>query len=220
LTQQISYHSELGRKTIHLSSLGIPAIYLHIEHATGIAILVAMTLVSLAIDVGRHYHAPTRQLLTRMVGPLLRAHEVDGGRFTLTGATWVLIAATLTLSAFPTIVGVTAFTVLIVSDTSAALIGRRFGRRPFLDKSLVGAVAFAVSGMAVVVFYAIVYQLPAAYVLWGAVAAVVSSIVEAASVRLHMDDNITIPFSFAVTLMMGEWTTHLLQSASFVHLLL
>lgn len=219
MTQQISYHSELGRKSIHLSSLGIPAVYLNIDHVTGIGILLAMTLVSLVIDVARYYHTPTRLLLTRLVGPLLRAHESDQGKFTLTGATWVLIAATLTLGAFPTIVGVTAFTVLIVSDTSAALLGRRFGRRPFLDKSLVGTVAFAISGMAVVVFYGLLYQMPMAYLAWGAVASVVSSVVEAGSVRLHMDDNITIPFSFAVTLMMGEWTTHLMHSASFVHLL-
>lgn len=219
MTQQISYHSELGRKSIHLSSLGIPAVYLNIDHVTGIGILLAMTLVSLVIDVARYYHTPTRLLLTRLVGPLLRAHEADQGKFTLTGATWVLIAATLTLGAFPTIVGVTAFTVLIVSDTSAALLGRRFGRRPFLDKSLVGTVAFAISGMAVVVFYGLLYQMPMAYLAWGAVASVVSSVVEAGSVRLHMDDNITIPFSFAVTLMLGEWTTHLMHSASFVHLL-
>lgn len=219
MTQQISYHSELGRKSIHLSSLGIPAVYLNIDHVTGIGILLAMTLVSLVIDVARYYHTPTRLLLTRLVGPLLRAHEADQGKFTLTGATWVLIAATLTLGAFPTIVGVTAFTVLIVSDTSAALLGRRFGRRPFLDKSLVGTLAFAISGMAVVVFYGLLYQMPMAYLAWGAVASVVSSVVEAGSVRLHMDDNITIPFSFAVTLMLGEWTTHLMHSASFVHLL-
>ncbi len=70
-----------------------------------------------------------------------------------------------------------------------------------------------------VIFYGLLYQMPMAYLAWGAVASVVSSVVEAGSVRLHMDDNITIPFSFAVTLMMGEWTTHLMHSASFVHLL-
>lgn len=178
-----------------------------------------MTLVSVGIDVARRYHAPTRTMLTHLVGPLLRAHETDQSRLTLTGASWVLIAATLTLSAFPTIVGVTAFTVLIVSDTSAALIGRRFGQRPFLDKSLVGTTAFAVSGIAVVAFYAVTYDLPVPFMIWGIIAAVVSSIVEAGSVRLHLDDNITIPFSFAVTMMVGEWSVQLLHHRSFVHIL-
>ena len=214
--QQISYLSEVGRKSIHLTSVLIPIIYLHIDHVTGIGILLAMTSVSLLIDILRHYHAPSRDLLMKLVGPLLREHELTGGRMQLTGATWVLIAATLTLGVFPTIVGVTAFTVLIVSDTFAALIGRRYGRRPFLDKSVVGTVAFAITGMIVVAVYGSIYAMPYPFWVAGAIGAVVSGIVEAGSVRLHMDDNITIPFSFAITLMLGEWIARVVGASSFI----
>jgi len=214
---QISYASELGRKSIHLSSLLIPITYLRIDHVTGIGILLAMTAVSLLIDILRRYHAPSRRILMSLVGPLLREHELTDGPLRLTGATWVLIAATLTLGAFPTIVGVTAFTVLIVSDTFAALIGRRFGRRRFLDKSIVGSTAFAVTGMVVVAVYGWIYAVPASFWVAGAAASVVSAVVEAGSVRLRMDDNITIPFSFAITMLLSDWVAQLLGLSTFIH---
>lgn len=214
---QISYASELARKSIHLSSLLIPVIYLRIDHVTGIGILMTMTAVSLLIDLLRHYHAPSRRILMSLVGPLLREHEITAGPMRLTGATWVLIAATLTLGVFPTIVGVTAFTVLIVSDTFAALIGRRFGRRRFLDKSIVGSTAFAVTGMVVVGVYGWIYGVSASYWVAGAAGSIVSAVVEAGSVRLRMDDNITIPFSFAITLLLSDWIAQLFGSPTFIH---
>lgn len=213
---QISYSSELGRKSIHLVSLCIPIIYLNINHVTGILILVAMTVTSFAMDLLRHWHAPSRQLLMKVVGPLLRKHEVESDPLRLTGATWVLIAATLSLSVFPTIVGVTAFTVLIVSDTCAALVGRLIKTRPFFDKSLGGSTVFAVSAVIVVGIYASIFDLPTSFIIAGAFGAVISAIVEAASVTLRMDDNISIPFSFAITLMISEWVALELGAQSFI----
>jgi len=218
-TQQITYVSELARKSIHLASLFIPIIYLHIDHTLGIEILVAMTAFSFLLDLGRHYHEPTRKVLFKFVGPLLRHHEALEPRFRMTGATWVLIAATLTLGLFPTIVGVTAFTILIVSDTSAALIGRRYGTTPFLDKSVVGTVAFAVSAVGVVIVYGIIYSLPSTYYIGGAISAVVSAIAEASSVRFRFDDNIAIPFSVAIVMLGVQWIGTSMGFPSFIYLL-
>lgn len=214
---QISYTSELARKGIHLASLGIPTIYLQIPHQVGIMVLMAMTAISLLIDILRHYHEPSRRLLMSVFGNLLRDHEVHSGAMRLTGATWVLIAATLTLSIFPTIVGVTAFTILIVSDTFAALVGRRFGVKRFLDKSVVGTLTFMVTAMAVVLTYDMIFQLPFTYLIAGCVGAIVGGVVEAGSVSLHMDDNISIPFSIAGTMMVFEWVYGIVGSASFIH---
>lgn len=216
---QISYGSELARKGIHLASLGIPTIYLQIPHQTGIMILVAMTAVSFVIDILRHYHEPSRRLLMLAFGRLLRDHEVQTGNLRLTGATWVLIAATATLSVFPTIVGVTAFTILIVSDTFAALLGRRYGVRRFLDKSVVGTSTFILTAMAVVGVYGMIYDLPVTYFIAGGIASIIGGVVEAGSVTLKMDDNISIPFSIAITMMLCDWLFRSLELSSFIHLL-
>ncbi len=206
---QITYASEIARKGIHLASLLIPIIYLQLDHWTGIVILCAITAASLLIDVLLHVHAGSRQLLLALVGPLLRQHELREDRFHLTGASWVLIAATLTFLVFPTTIAVTAFSVLIVSDTFAALIGRRYGQREFIDKSLVGSVAFAVSAFVVVAAWQALFSLPSSFFIAGAIASVAAAIAEAASSRLRLDDNIAIPCSYGIV----HWLMSVLLSS-------
>jgi len=195
---QITYASEIARKGIHLASLLIPIVYLQLDHWTGVMILCAITATSLLIDVLMHVHAGSRKVMLSLVGPLLREHELREDRFHLTGASWVLIAATATFLVFPTVIAVTAFSVLIVSDTFAALIGRRFGRREFIDKSLAGSVAFVVSALGVVLAWQAVFALPSSFFVAGAVASVAAAIAEAASSRLRLDDNIAIPCSYGI----------------------
>lgn len=205
MSEQISYRSEIARKGIHLLSLLIPIIYLQIEADTGVAILASMTLVSIVIDVLMHYHAPTRSFMHAVVGPMLRPHELASEVFRLTGASWVLIAATLTFLMFPKVVSTTAFTVLIVSDTAAALIGRRFGNKPFFDKTRMGTTFFIVSAVFVTLVYQQVFGESIWFVVSGVVASIVCGIVEAASTRLRLDDNISIPFSFAFVMLLMNW---------------
>ncbi len=190
----------------------IPAIYLQIDHHMGIMILLGMTLTSLLIDVLLHYHGPTRRIMLNVFGSMLRPHERTSERFLLTGASWVLIAATLTFALFPKVISVPAFTVLIVSDTVAALVGRRYGTRRFLDKSLVGSISFAVSAICVVVFYGNIFTAPMSFVVCGALASLVAATAEASSTRLKVDDNLSIPFSFAITMVLLH---HVVQMAGF-----
>lgn len=201
---QISYGSELVRKSIHLMSLAIPAIFLNTPHSTGIALLLGGTIVSLGIDIARYFHKPSRDVFMKYMGSLLRKHETDKTKFILTGATWVLIAATLTLGIFPPAVGVPAFTVLIVSDTFAALVGRRYGVRPFLDKSLVGTSTFIVTSWMVVAVIGSLFALPWTFWAAGCIGGTCAGIAEAAAVRTKLDDNIAIPFSMAIIMMLLE----------------
>ncbi len=216
---QISYGSELLRKGIHIASLLIPIIYLQLEHWTGIGILLVMTAVSVLIDALMHFNASARRMMLQLVGPLLRSHELREDKFLLTGASWVLIAAVSSFLFFPTIVGVTAFTVLIVSDTFAALVGRRFGSTPFLDKSVVGTATFIVTSWGVVLVFAAIYSLPMPYIVCGAIAGMVGGIAEAGSTRLRLDDNISIPFSFALTMWIVGTIATSMGFESFVHAL-
>lgn len=208
-TAQITYASEIARKGIHLASLLIPIIYLQLEHWTGVLILCAMTATSLSIDVLMRVHQRTRNVMLSLVGPLLREHELSKDRFRLTGASWVLIAATLTFVVFPTQIAVTAFSVLIVSDTFAALIGRRFGHRGFMDKSLAGSVAFVVSALVVVASWQAVFALSVDFLVAGSVASVAAAIAEAASSRLRLDDNIAIPCTYGIV----HWLVAVIQSS-------
>jgi len=115
----------------------------------------------------------------------------------LTGASYVLISATLCVWLFPKVVFLTAFAILIVSDSAAALVGRRLGRRPFLAKSLEGTTAFFVSALIVVGLAPKVIYSPTEYLI-GAVAALLGAVVEAAPQAV--DDNLAIPLAIGMFL--------------------
>jgi dolichol kinase len=192
-----SYTTEILRKTIHLTSLLIPIIYYFIPKSTALAILVPLTLLFALSDLLRILHEPTGQLYEQFFGFLLRSHERLGRGRKLNGATWVLLSATLTLWIFPKVVFLTAFSILIVSDTSAALIGRRFGRHPFLKKTSEGALAFLLSALVVVLIAPKVGTGIEEYLI-GAAAALVGAIVESGATGV--DDNVSIPLSVGGTL--------------------
>ncbi len=190
---------EILRKSIHIFSLLIPVIYIFVDQVLALSILGPMMLVSLLIEVLNYKHEPTRRIFMRIFGVILRPHEIQR-RFTLNGATCVLISAFFTVLIFPKIVMVTAFTILIISDMSAALIGRRFGQTPFLNKSLEGSLAFALTAMMTVVAYGLIFAAPWTYFLFGLIAAVIGAIVEGASENFKIDDNFSIPFSVGLFL--------------------
>jgi dolichol kinase len=192
-----TYTAEIVRKGIHLVSLSIPVVYAFIPKATALWILVPLTAAAVLFDVARHYFRPARELSHSVFGWIMRTHEKDTRRKRLTGASYVLLSASLCVFFFPKVVFLTAFSILIISDSAAALVGRRFGRRPFLTKSLEGSAAFLLSALVVVAVAPKVASIPAEYLIGGA-AAVVGTVVEGAAVGL--DDNLSIPISVGLTM--------------------
>ncbi len=196
----ITYRQEIFRKLIHLCSLSIPIIYAFITRQTAIVILACLFVPVLVIDLARHWIPPLERLVRRIFGNMMRKHELDEHRILLNGATYVLLSALLCVLIFPKIVAITAFAVLIVSDISSALFGRKFGKRKFLDKSLEGTTAFWISSWLVVGVVWALTQAPWQYAATGIVATFIGGIVEAASIRLRMDDNFSIPLSTGIVL--------------------
>ncbi|HRK60402.1 MAG TPA: phosphatidate cytidylyltransferase, partial [Candidatus Kapabacteria bacterium] len=103
---------------------------------------------------------------------MLRAHETRDDRLLLNGASWVLIAAFLCILFLPQSIAITAFSILIVSDTAAALIGRKLGRHKFFDKSVEGTAAFIISAIGVVVAVWFILNLDISFVYAGIVGAI------------------------------------------------
>jgi len=194
----IHYRDELVRKLIHLSSLSIPIIYYFISTRSAAIILGILTAVALLLDLTRHFHPSFGNIFYKIFGFLLRKHEIDKKQKNLNGATYVLISALVGVLIFPKVVFITAFSILIISDTMAALIGRKFGRHKFLLKSLEGTLAFFVSACIVVFFTPKIGNFPEEYII-GFSAAFVGAIIENVSTRL-IDDNLSIPLSVGFTM--------------------
>jgi dolichol kinase len=194
----INYRDELVRKLIHLCSLTIPIIYYFITQKSAIIILAVVTVVAVILDLGRHFFPSVGGIFYKIFGFLLRKHEVDSKKKNLNGATYVFISALLCVIIFPKVLFITAFTVLIVSDSMAALIGRKFGKHRFLSKSLEGTLAFFISATIVVLFTPKIEYVFTEYLI-GIIAAAVGAIVENVSFGFA-DDNLSIPLSVGLTM--------------------
>ncbi len=196
---EISYKQEILRKGIHLLSLSIPISYIFFSRETELAILIPMAAVAVLIDVLSKKNFILHDFVYKYFGNMFRQHELRGG-VVLNGASWVLISAVVCVLIFPKIIMVTGFTILIISDIMAALIGRKYGRRPIFDKSLEGLMAFIISAIAIVIIYGVTFDAPAVYFYAGIAGAVAGGFGEVSSSVLKMDDNLSIPLSVGIVM--------------------
>jgi dolichol kinase len=200
---QITFSGELLRKMLHLGSLSIPVIYYFVSRETAIRVLLPIAVFSIFIDVSRHYIPAIARIVKRLFDRIIRPHERKNGL--LSGATYVFISALFCVLVFPKLITITAFSILIVSDASSALVGRAYGRHRFFDKSLEGSLAFIISAWLVILLTPKAGPLPIEYAI-AAIAAVIGGMAEAASVTLHLDDNFSVPVSIGFVM----WGLYLL----------
>ena len=187
--------SELKRKSIHLASLAIPlAFYLSPEAWTRTweRTLLAMVIVSLAIEVFRLNHPRIRNVFRHFFGELLRNHE----EVSLLGSTYLLLGCLLTIHLFWKPIAVLALGFLIVGDTVAAIVGKSIGRIPIFGKTLEGSLA------CFVVCFALTRLVPDIPIWVGLVGALTATVFELLPIPL--DDNFRIPLSagFAMELLL------------------
>jgi dolichol kinase len=193
VVQRVSFRHELLRKSIHLCSLSIPVAFTYWSKDTMLSILLPMTAVTVIVDLLRSFYPPVFDLYQTIFGAILRHHEQTPGKVTLNGASWVLLTAVVCILVFPKLITVTAFAILIISDTVGAIVGRRYGTRKFNDKSLEGSTAFILSA------WIVILCTPKVSYFWGeyliaAVAAVIGALAEVFSYNI-IDDNFAIPIA-------------------------
>jgi len=194
----IDYKAELLRKSIHLLSLSIAIVYYFITKELALILLIPITLLSLVLDLARYLFPAYRDVFYSYFGFMLREHEINSKQITLSGATYVLVAALVTVVFFPKVFVILGIAVLIFGDIFAALIGRKFGRHKFLFKSLEGTTAFIVFGSLIMLATPKIEGSLTEYLI-GFAAVAVSAIVENISYG-WADDNLTIPISVCGTM--------------------
>lgn len=185
--QPISFQQELWRKATHLGALIIPAGYsvFSFEKATMLAIMTPIAVAMAIIDVARLRRWPLWGKVARpLIGPLLRSHEVSGD---FSGATYILWSVVATVGLYQRDIAVAALAFIVVGDTLAALIGRKFGRHKFGRKSLEGSLACLIGTLLVA---SVAPGLPLSVAVFGAF---VATIVEAFSGPI--DDNVSVPLA-------------------------
>jgi len=194
----IDYKAELLRKSIHLLSISIAVVYYFETRELALTILIPLTLISLILDLARYFSPTYKNFLYSIVGFMLREHEINSKRIILSGATYVLIAALVTVLLFPKAFVLLGIAVLIFGDIFAALIGRKFGRHKFLFKSLEGTMSFFVFGSLIMLVTPKIEGSLTEYLI-GFAAVAVAGIIENVSYG-WADDNLTVPIAVCVTM--------------------
>lgn len=201
--KEIPFTQELLRKSIHLISLSIPISYIFVDRTIALYILIPLALIAVIIDFLSKINPTVHNFIYKYFGKMLRSHEVEY-KYTLNGASWVLISAVICTLIFPKLIMIVSFTILIISDICAAILGRKFGKHSLFNKSWEGTIAFFISALIVVVVYGLLFNLPAIYYIAGVIGAVVGGFAEAASGVIKVDDNLAIPISSGLILLIGE----------------
>ena len=196
---QISYAQEMARKATHLGALIVPFGYyfFDFDRAGMLYILVPVTVLMFLIDLARlHDRGLWRRLVSRFFGQMIREHEHAGN---FTGATYILLSMCLTIGLYDRPIAVAALAFIIVGDTLAAMIGRKFGRHRFKGKSVEGSLG-CLAGTVIVAFVVASFE-PSFLLQVGLIGAVVATVTEAVS--FSIDDNISVPLvsGLAMTLL-------------------
>lgn len=189
---------EILRKIIHLSSMWIPLIYIFFDYPLMFCLLLISTLFIITFDLLRVKRNSLGRIINHCIQILklnnvFRKHEHMGS---LSGASYMLLAALLCLIIFPREVFIAALSVLIISDTLAAFIGLTFGsKKIYQNKTLEGTVGFLLSSLLISYIVCESYKLP---LFAGIVASIATTIAETYSKKIGIDDNFLIPLVYGV----------------------
>lgn len=187
----IPYRDEVARKAIHLASAAIPLFYWATSKPLTLAAIVPLLAVSLGIESLRLLNPAFRSWYNSFFGNLYRPQE----RLTLSGATYVLLAAVLTILLFEKRIAIAALLILSISDSAASLVGRKLRSYSLGGKSAAGCAAFLLTAAAILLW--LLPDRPLA----SAAAAVAGMLAEAVPCRigsLKIDDNLLVPLAVGV----------------------
>lgn len=193
-----AFRKELFRKAIHLSSLWIPAAIYFMPKIILIPILIIILTGNVVLEYGNFKkYSWARKSFGVLFFRTLRNKETSREHFQFTGAIYVLFSSLLCLCFFPKEIGAIALTVMLISDSAAALVGRSIGRiKIYKNKTLEGTMAFFVSAIVINLLFCPVY--PFSWV--SIVACLTATLVEVFEDKIEIDDNLSVPIFFAAVL--------------------
>lgn len=181
--------TELYRKALHLSSLWMPLFIGLADRNICILLFLFLFAGNLAVEYAAYRKIPViGELFRRMFFKTLRPKEVLQNKFVPSGSVYILLSALICSVCFARTAAVAALTVMLVSDTCAALSGRFFGTFRFANgKSAEGTAAFFVSAFIILSALAVKCPLPATVFIAAGTAAA-----ELWENRLKIDDNLSV----------------------------
>lgn len=198
LCKDKAFKKELFRKAIHLSSLWIPAAIYFMPKLVLVPILMIILIGNVILEYGNFKKYPwARKSFGVLFFRTLRNKETSREHFQFTGAIYVLFSALLCMCFFGNEVATIALTVMLISDSAAALVGRSVGKfKIYKNKTLEGTLAFFLTAVGINLLFWPIYQFS-----WvNVVACLVATLAEVYEDKIEIDDNLSVPIFFSVVL--------------------
>lgn len=193
-----SYKKEIYRKAIHLSSLWIPALIYYAHPGISIMLFSVLFVGDAALEYGNYRRWKwARRTFGSLFFKTLRNKETKRIYFQVSGSLYVLLAAIACTVLFSKPVAAIAMTVMLISDTMAALVGKACGtRKIYHNKSMEGTTAFFLSALLINMLYEPIFHFTYASVI----ACVAATAAEVFEDKIEIDDNLSIPLFVGIIL--------------------
>lgn len=192
---KISIANEFKRKLIHLSSSVIGFFYWFNTKELTLSIIIILFSITLTVDLVRYFSPSFNRFFLSILRPILRDHEVDSKKIVFTGSTCLLFSCILCIYFFPKEIAVMAILILTICDTTAALIGKNYGKIAYKNKTLEGTITFFLTGAIIIFLTPKITGSTLEYFI-AFTALLFASIAEFLPTKI--DDNISVPIVFSV----------------------
>jgi glycerol-3-phosphate acyltransferase PlsY len=180
------------RRLFHLMvGTSIPLSILYLAESLVLWGLITLSLLAVLAEVGRAIFSSVNDFLLRLL-PVFKPSE----RHLVTGATHMLLGATLVFLLFDQVIAVLAMLFLAAGDPMAALVGGRAHRGRLFGKSMAGSTAFVIAASGAGIMATLHSAIPLAW--WLVPGVVVAAVAELLPLRL--DDNVTVPLAAGAAL--------------------
>jgi len=133
----------------------------------------------------------------KIFAPIMKPHEKTGQKH-LSGVSYMLLGFLLTVILFSKEKVITSWLVLIISDSLASIIGKRYGHKLSFGKSIEGSLIFVLSGVAIAIYSAKILLWDISYYRL-VLAVIITTTAEFFSAKLKIDDNLLIPIVFCIS---------------------
>ena len=200
---------ELKRKLFHLLSLFFPATVVFLEKSYALALFSLLFILILLVEFlrfkilrnqDRADRSKASLIIERILGfftTIMRPEEISGKK--PLGITYLVAASIICFAFFDTKIAVIAFVILAIADANAAIIGKSFTSGKFFAKSRLGSLAFFISAVLISIagHYAIDGSMSLLIIF--IIATIFITFIEACKIGLDIDDNLTIPLGFCIS---------------------
>lgn len=189
---------EIKRKIFHLAAILLALIYYFLPFEQFIYLIASLTGLVVIIDLLRMHNKFIARYFYIVFGSLMRNFELKNK---LTGASYMFLSFLITCILFEKNIAISSWLILIIADSIAALIGRKYGKIKikFTDKSYAGSCVFFISSLIIISIYQIII-LDQNITIAHLFAIFAASLAELVAKNIKIDDNLLIPVSYCITL--------------------